>query len=479
MYINVNMYKQESSDSAMIQAAIGEACRTGQAVLIPKHNERTGRDIWEIDKALSLEDGSVILLQNCHLRLADGSVCNMFTNSLSGITHLEEEKRQKGIQIKGIGKVVLDGGIHNGLYENNGIARKIMKPSPHHVTENVMILFRHVSHVLIENITVRNQRYWGVWFRSASFCRVSGIHFETDGNVPNQDGVDLGKGCHDFIIENITGHIGDDSVALNVTDSEIYHDTYANKRDGDVYNVTIRNIMTCSTSGCGMIRLLNHDGYRIYNVYIDNVMEISPWSESDAAVAQNPDLVIKTDDEGNLLPAPHLTPGEIGYRMEAAIRIGESYWYAHTKAKHGETFGISVRNVMTHARFAVTINNTLQDASFDNIRIYGNGHRLTYMGEGEVENVKFSNVRYDKGTKLHPDDEHIYVEWNQTKADGFSAVHFNGTKVKNVSFDNVDIPDCKMDAVFSGHGSGTVSCSEISHDTVLLSKLVGIDLKSR
>ena len=81
MYINANSYKHLESDSKMIQAAIDEASLSGKSVLIPKYNERTGRDIWNIAETLYLHSESVILLQNCHLRLADGAVCHMFSNS--------------------------------------------------------------------------------------------------------------------------------------------------------------------------------------------------------------------------------------------------------------------------------------------------------------------------------------------------------------------------------------------------------------
>jgi hypothetical protein len=51
--------------------------------------------------------------------------------------------------------------------------------------------------------------------------------------------------------------------------------------------------MCYGVGGCALIRLLNHDGYKIYNVRIDNVIEVSPWSENDAPVAQNPDLFVE------------------------------------------------------------------------------------------------------------------------------------------------------------------------------------------
>ncbi|MBR5271089.1 MAG: hypothetical protein IKV64_02780 [Clostridia bacterium] len=119
--------------------------------------------------------------------------------------------------------------------------------------------------------------------------------------------------------------------------------------------------------------------------------------------------MIKTDNEGTIIPWKRVVPGEQGYRTEAAILIGESYWYNKSKAKPGDTFGISVSNVMTHSRFALWINNTLQDSSFDNIRVFGNGFMAVYFGEGKVENLKFSNISYDRDCKPLQGDEHIYI----------------------------------------------------------------------
>ena len=51
MWINVNDFLDCTCDSDMIQAAIDAAALTGQSVLVPKYNKRTGRDVWEITKA--------------------------------------------------------------------------------------------------------------------------------------------------------------------------------------------------------------------------------------------------------------------------------------------------------------------------------------------------------------------------------------------------------------------------------------------
>ena len=477
MWINANDYAHLNSDTDMIQAALDDASKTGQSVLVPKHNSRTGKDIWIIDKSIVLYSESTVILNNSHLRLADECICNMFTNSNARKPiSLEEEGKEKNITIKGIGSALLDGGNHNGLYEVNGIARSVSKYPDKPISLNCLMYFENVENLLVDSIKIKDQRYWGICLYTTSYSRISNITYESSSNVPNQDGVDIMKGCHDIIVENIRGCVGDNVVALLATEDDIYSKVVKNLRDGDIRNITIRNIMVYGVGGCALIRLLNHDGYRIYNVRIDNVIEVSPWSESDAPVAQNPDLVIVSDEDGNIVHQRHLTPGEKGYRTEAAILIGESYWYNKSKAQHGDTFGISVSNVMTHARYGLFLNNTLMDSSFDNIRMFGNGFAAVYFGEGNMENLRFSNITYDKDCKPLKEDEHIYIEWNNTKSDGFSCVHANETEFEDVTFDTMRA--CRgMESVFGGHGKGKIKAKEITmYDDTVLSDAKGIEI---
>ena len=479
MWIDVNEFLSLSSDTDMIQKAIDTARETGEAVVIPKYNKRTGESIWNIDKAIVLYDETTVILQNAHLRLADYSICNMFTNSNARKDiALEEEGKQRNITIRGIGSALLDGGNHNGLYEVNGIARSISKYPDKEISLNCLMYFQNVENLVVENLKIKNQRYWGICMYTTSYSRISNITYESDSNVPNQDGIDIMKGSHDIIVENIRGCVGDNIVALLATEDEIYSKVVKNERDGDIRNITIRNIMVYGVGGCALIRLLNHDGYRIYNVRIDNVIEVSPWSENDAPVAQNPDLIIVSDEDGNIVHERHLVPGEEGYRCEAAILIGESYWYNKSKAQHGDTFGISVSNVMTHARCGLFLNNTLLDSSFDNIRMFGNGFAAVYFGEGEMENLRFTNISYDKTAKPLKEDEHIFIEWNNTKSDGFSCVQANGTKFTEVCFDNMRV-GAGMESVFGGHGEGCIKAERIiCKDNIPLATISGVEVKA-
>ncbi|MBE7043135.1 MAG: hypothetical protein E7399_06530 [Ruminococcaceae bacterium] len=471
MYINANQFCNCSCDSDMIQSAVEEARKTGQSVLIPKYNQRTGKDVWDISKAILLYDESVIVLQNAHLRLADGAICNLFRNSNAKTeVGLTPEGTQKNIRIQGIGTAVLDGGIHNGLYEANGISRTKSKGTEH-VTENCMMFFQNTQGMVIENITVKNHRYWGICFYTSSFGRISNVHFHSDGNVPNQDGIDILKGCHDFIIENITGCTGDNLIAICAIDGNTYP-MLEDIGQQDIYNISVKNIMGYSVNGCSLLRLLNHDGHKLYQITVDGITETSPWSDTDSPVAPNPDLRIFTDEEGNPLPFEKIVLGEEGYRMEAAVIIGESYWYKNSQAKHGDTWGVSVSNVTTHARFGVWINNTLTDSVFDNIRLFGNGYMAVYFGEGQVENVRFSNLFYHQDCKPLKEDEHIFIEWNNTRADGYSCVYFNETKVKDVSFSGLSCP-CQFSSVFGGLGQGSITAKNISCPNISVEK--GVD----
>lgn len=479
MFIDVNKYKEMNSDSEMIQAALDEARVNGKAVIISKYNERTGQSVWNIDKTVLLYSESTLILQNAHLRLADGAICNMFTNS-NARTELAktDEGTERNIHVLGIGKAVLDGGIHNGMYEDNGIARKVVKNYGHHIIENCTMYFQNVENIVIENLTFKNSRYWSMYFIYSAYGRVSNIHFESDSNVPNQDGVDMGKGTHNFIVEKITGCVGDNIIAINVTGHDIYGPKTEDIRKGDVHNIIIRDLLVYCVGGVSLIRLLNHDGYRIYNIRIENVIEISDPTENDAALAQNPDLTFITDSEGNILPRRTIIPGEIGYRSESAIIIGESYWYEKTPAQKGDTFGISVSNIMTRSRFAVALNNTLTDSTFENIRLFGNGYMAAYFGKGEFENVSFNNVRYDRDATPHKDDENIFVEWNGTETHGYNCVYFNGANVENVEFNGL-YPNGNIPVVFGGYGEGEIKCSSVNSNGLTLSELQGIKLSDR
>lgn len=441
-----NAYSHLSTDSAMIQAAVDDARKVGGTVVIPRINQRTGREIWDITEAICLYSGSTVILRNAHLRLADEVICNVFKNSICDTGDVGKAQcRQSWITIRGEGHALLDGGRYHSICERTPAS---FGHPPMYLSH--LIRFQNAEHLIVENLHFHNHRYWAVCLKSCSHAHFSRLFFSSTGNVPNQDGIDLRLGCHHVTIENILGSTGDDLIALTAIAGGRDHENLPVGQEPSIHDVIIRNVLGYGVCGCSLIRLLNNDGALLYNITIDGVHETSPWSEQDGQLAINPDLYGVIDDTGHFV-APRFEVGAEGYRMDTLIRIGENFWYKNRHALPGETYGISIRNLTCHSCSAVTINCTLEDSVIENIRMFGNGFRAVLCNDGQVENVTFRDIIYARNCRPHPEDEHIHIEWNQTDADGFSAVYFNRTVGRGLYFDNL-LAGAGLTAVFDGTG---------------------------
>ena len=281
-FINVS-----DSDSRMIQKAVDEAARTGCGnVVIPSYNQRTGAYLWVIDETILLPSHITVTLDNAHLRMADGVVCQMFRNANA----FEEIGRtpegiQEDIVLRGVGRAVLDGGKHNGVREKNW-RREGLPP----IVNNLTVYLHHVKNFRIEHLTVRDQRWWGITLAFAWDGVISDIHFEIgDKSVReslthpwrNQDGIDLRVGCHDIQIRNLTGETCDDIVALTALAIrpgcfELNHS--CDHLTFDIYNVTIRDV-TGRNNHCALVRLLCHYRRRIHDITIDGITDTTPPEE--------------------------------------------------------------------------------------------------------------------------------------------------------------------------------------------------------
>ena len=110
-----------ADDSQTIQNAVNYAAETGLGkVIIPRFNERTGAPLWDLPRAVLLPSDMTVILDGCHIRHADGSHDNLFRNSnmwtAAGKTM---EGEQHDIRIIGQGNVWMDGGVHNGIFEQS------------------------------------------------------------------------------------------------------------------------------------------------------------------------------------------------------------------------------------------------------------------------------------------------------------------------------------------------------------------------
>jgi len=332
---------------ALIAEQIAAAVRDGSRTTTVTGN-------YEIEQTILIPSDFTLILDNCHLRMADDTFCNMFTNEhcRTEIGHTIEGT-DRNIIIEGRGRATLDGGNYNGLSEKN-----CLQDGRPHISVNNLILFTNVEHFSVSGIKVCNQRWWALNF---VFCRFGHIHdidicsddTYVDENgvhhqglfhrpeeykgvyIKNSDGIDLRAGCHDIRIENITGFTEDDTIALTGLWGRIEREFFVVEGlPTDIYNVSIRNVNAAAY--CAIIRLLNQSGIKLYNILIDGVMDSSAG-------------------------CPHID------RTTMGVRVGDQHLYGERHSTPDETYNITIRNVFTRAYKGVVLAGAIRNLVTENI----------------------------------------------------------------------------------------------------------------
>ena len=303
---------------------------------------------WEIDREIRLPSHFTLILDNCHLRMADDCFSNMFVNcnhdTEIGKTTLGTDTN---ISIIGRGEAILDGGKYNGLSERTHLTNG-MPP----IWKNNLVLFTNVDGFKIAGISCRNQRWWALNFiycangylGNIDFC-ANDIGIDANGNeyhglrqsayneilVKNADGIDLRQGCHDIVIENITGFTEDDSVALTGLNGELEQAFAVEGLPSDICNVVIRNIHTAAL--CTNVRLLNQSGIKLHDIQIDDICDVSSNS-------------------------PHM----VGHGLYA-VRVGDTHLYGTRHATKDETYNIAIHNVRGGGSYVIALAGDMKNFS--------------------------------------------------------------------------------------------------------------------
>ena len=319
---NVNDY-EGNTDNEQIEAAIVD--RRGDAVVIPPRRSKRSpeRDWWLLDRAVTLPGNTTVILENCRIKLSDSCRDNFFRSANCGFGIVAPEQISD-IHIRGVGNVVLEGADHP---RSTGDASKILGcPCPKNFTgaehptfedlhrhsygtdagnpqefqsgdwRNIGILMANVDRLSIENLKIVEPHAWAISLESCSSAEVRQIEFRArmtrhidgaDHNNENQDGINLRAGCHDVLITDISGTTGDDVIALTAIVSPEKHaggqlgytqimPNDFSKREKDIRNVIIRNVLAYPAGGCKILRLLALGGAEIHNVSVDGIVDTSP-----------------------------------------------------------------------------------------------------------------------------------------------------------------------------------------------------------
>ena len=339
------MSKKEFSagGSAYITKKINEAIQN-------ESRTATVSGSWEIEREIRLPSNFTLILKDCHLRLADGTFCNIFVNENHG-TELGKTVAgtDRNVNVIGVGEAILDGGKYNGLSEKNH-SKDGMPP----IWKNNLLLFTNVDGFKISGISCRNQRWWALNFiycangyiGNIDFCACD-IAIDENGEeyhglirekyaevlVKNADGIDLRQGCHDILIENITGFTEDDTVALTALNGRLSQEFKVEELPSDLCNVVIKNIR--SAAFCTNVRLLNQGDIRLHDILIDGVYDMGDVS-------------------------PYMNHGIY------AVRVGDTKMYGTRHATADETYNITIRNIRGGQEYVVAL-----AGQMSNLTMYG------------------------------------------------------------------------------------------------------------
>lgn len=444
-----NDFLNLATDSQMIQAAVDEAAKYGAQVVIPRVNERTGECKWELNESIKLHTGSYVVLDNAYIRLADDTYIHFFENDSAddfGKWYMSDI-RQYDIHLEGRGHAVLDGGKHNGIFEkdfniydeNGNFVKSINYKGLPSIAVNRGLEFRNVERITVKGLRFVNLRYWAMCFEFCSFGHIADITFEAYGEVPNQDGIDIRVGCNNFLIENIYGLTGDDTVALTNFAGRFID---ISDMDTSIHDIIISNIRSYQSDNCDIIRILNRGGGVVYNIQISNVVDITPEYKKDRALA--------------------------------AIRIGDICDYPARLNTPGETRNIIVRDVVTRARFGAYIANTVVDSVFDNFMMTSDGGIGMYFNGCTIKNVFVNRFMYNMLAKA-PDTDIGYKEiFHRVEIDELNAFHFNNCEAENFNVTNV-VAGKNLSYVFGGNSEIEIKTSNIvcqDENTKLTSKAI-------
>ena len=314
--------------SSEIDRAIADGSRTA-----------TISGCYEITQTVRLPSNFTLILENTHLRMADDTFCNMFVNEHND-TDLGRTVggTDRNINIIGRGDAILDGGKYNGLSERNQMQNGLPP-----IWKNNLVLFTNVDGFKISGISCINQRWWALNFVYCANGYLGNIDFcandtaiDANGNeyhglkranytdvlVKNADGIDLRQGCHDILIENITGFTEDDSVALTALNGKTEQAFAVEGLPSDLCNVVIRNIRTAAF--CTNVRLLNQGDVKLHDIVVDGVCDMGVGSE-------------------------HMDRGLY------AVRIGDTHLYGTRHATEDETYNLTVKNVCGSGDYVISL----------------------------------------------------------------------------------------------------------------------------
>lgn len=352
------------SDSEAIRNCFADAKKQKKRTIV------FDRKTWMIDEAILLPSDTTVIVDNCTIKQMDETFDNIFRGDNLVLDPENpydcpiDVKELSNIKILGRGRAVLEGpevnrvGYHTVLEEEQVMVGDFWGWRTHQISISLCKNFE------LGNLAILKTRGWAVSFDVSENLYIHDIEFFS--RVKNGDGIDFRSGCHNCLVENITGETSDDTVACTalasrevlpaVTKSKyLYPSEPAHKmrkrvpEDYDISNVIVRSV--CTQGSEHELICLAAQGCNVYNVLIENITE---------------------PENGT------------GWR-EAAVKVYTGYGNGYTP---GDLHDITLKNIhATYSDCAAYCNAEVEDIVFKNITHKDNNkkYRIDYPDGINIE----------------------------------------------------------------------------------------------
>ncbi len=276
--------QKRMTDSAAIETCMEAAIQT--------EGEKTvlfdGQD-YLINRAILVPSDTEIIIDGCSIKQNDEVFDNVFRGA-NVIVDGEnpygvplDVKPQRNIKIIGKNGAKIIGTDRPRIGYHPVLDNHQMMNGDFWGWRTHMFSFSLGENIEIAGLSLSQTMGWAISFDCCSAVYVHDLTIRS--NVKNGDGIDFRSGCHDCIVENISGFTSDDTVACTALASDAPV-TYPVKNyiypsepfcclgrayNKDIYNVKIQNVTTGGFHH-GII-CLAAKGNKVYNILIEDIHE--------------------------------------------------------------------------------------------------------------------------------------------------------------------------------------------------------------
>ena len=359
---NITPNDYTGTDTARIQQSIDDGSITGTSVVIPKKDDINTP--YDIENALLLKSNTTITVDGAILKLTDTSRDNMFRTENCGLGLSAPFTVLENIHIDFINGATCQGADNprasgdagktlvidttNDLTHSYGTDTGVGGETQTGDWRNIMFLFAYTKNYSIKGAYIVNSHMWAISNEKCSGGRFYNLKYNINSTrtipsvgvryIKNGDGLDFRMGCSDMIVDDVTGHTDDDTIALTIISQnldagiygtyEVTGSTYISSIH-DINNVTVKNLNTSTVNN--NIRLLNTQGTKIHDINLQNIYD-RDYSSIDGS---------------------------------SLIQIGSATY--GTPADLGEMYNLIINNVKNISRkYCVYINGSLSESEISN-----------------------------------------------------------------------------------------------------------------